>query len=428
VTLAVVLGIGLAAVIGALTGILASPEPTPPATVAFGCPEHTIQVNAFDSVIRVIPIAPQTATVPEYHDCQRFRVAAGFGPLVAIWAAEGLPRYFLDSATSGSDSIALAVGEILDLGMGDMKTDGAGDDYAPLQLSAGFNCLYLWRSGPADQFEARIVPQRSFRELNSCVGHRVLDQALIDAPKLTVRATSFGGSHRVPVPPVARWDWDPAGRVQYIGIACGRAWCEIGPASGFTSSRSVAEDAPVAEQLAAAFEPATDAPGVTGLMRTRHLVKGWYDQQELEIWSADGKLVPSGVIGTIVPHPVLDIIHDAPTAPGQPGFAGHWEPAGYIHVTGDYNGRRLQLEKGVSRIYLCQGPASACAGAAEVGAASGTVWWSKLVAPSGHATIRAVDYQMHGGSVIPAGAARWRWLETDGTTWLRCGRGCCTDT
>lgn len=406
-----------------------------PAESAMDCPAHDSVIAVFDTTIREIPIASETSRIPEFHDCQRFRVAGGFGPLVAIWAAQGLERYFPDSASAEHDSVAIAVAGILDYGTG-RKQAGPDDDYAPLSIQAGFNCLYLWRTSPRT-FEARIVWQPGLAELSSCVGRRMVDARLRALPSLSVTVTPVQEGSGLTVPPVARWDWDSRRQVQYIGIACGKAWCEVGPPGGFTPSPSAASDPVIGPALTAAFEPAADFGPDGDQTLSTLLVKGWYDQQELEIWNAKGELVPSGVVGTIVPHPVLQAIANKTATQGNstgepaqtgPGFEAHWEPAAYLYVNKPYVGKYIKLEPGVSRMYICHGTADVCPGASAISAPASTLWWSKLVSPSGASSeIKAVEYNTHGGGVIPAGAARWRWLETDGKTWLRCGFGCCTD-
>lgn len=398
-----------------------------PTVTALGCPEHDSVITAFDTTIREVPIAPKTSRVPEFHDCQRFRVGDGFGPLVAIWAAQDLAGYFGDSMARSPDSYAFAVAGILDFGTGS-KDAASNDDYAPLSIHAGFNCLYLWRTSP-ESFEARIVSQPGIRGLTQCVGRRPVDRSLIAAPALSVQVTAVPDDGSPGVPPVARWDWDAVARVQYIGIACGTAWCEVGPEGGFTSSRVAAADPEMGPALLAAFEPAADYTPPDGQRLSTLLVKGWYDQQELEIWNDAGQLVPSGVVGTIVPHPVLQAIATATPSAPAPSFEKKWEPSAYLYVNRAYHGKYMTLEPGVSKMYLCHGSADQCPGASAIDAPTGKdLWWSKLVPPSAESSVvKPVEYNEHGGGVIPAGAARWRWMETDGKSWLRCGFGCCTD-
>ncbi len=390
---------------------------------AFGCPEHTIQVRAYDSTVSSIPIAPTTGTIPEYHDCQRFVVGKEFGPLVAIWAAESVANYFPALKPGESDKVAYAVAEIHDFGNGPKGSSTVPENYPQLHIEQGFNCLYLWRSAAPDRFEARIVPQPTRSDFDGCVGTRELDRRLMAAPPLSVRATLFAPGDSLPR--VARWDWDADRGVQYISIWCGTAWCEVGPGDGFTSSVAADADPAVNAALDAAYESASDFADPPGRWKALKTVKGWYDQQRLEVWDGAGHLVPSDIVGTIVPHPVLGAIMKAGLTAGGPSFERHWMPAAYIHVPKPYSLKTFQLGAGVSRMYLCHGTSADCPGAKPT--TTGIAWFSKLVSPGLEPQYRLVYYNEHGGQTIPAAAARWRWLETDGTTWLRCGAGCCTD-
>lgn len=403
------------------------PTPTPTPTVteaAFGCPEHEIQIRAYEHyLVDTIPIAPTTGAIPEYHDCQRFVVGKEFGPLVAIWAAESVANYFPPLKPGLSDTVAYAVAEILDLGNGPTGSSTVPENYPQLHIEKGFNCLYLWRSGAPDRFEARMVFQPERSDLNGCAGTRPLDRQLTGMPALSVNATLFDPGDNLP--PVARWDWDSVRNVQYISIWCGRAWCEVGPSDGFTPSVAADADPAVNAALDAAYESASDFADSPGRWKALKTVKGWYDQQRLEVWDGPNHLVPSDIVGTIVPHPVLGAIMKAGPTAGRPSFEQHWMPAAYIHVPKAYSLKTFQLGAGVSRMYLCHGTSAQCSGAKPD--TTETVWFSKLVSPGLEPQYRTVKYDDHGGQTLPAAAARWRWLETDGTTWLRCGGGCCTD-
>ena len=402
------------------------PTPTPTVTeAAFGCPEHTLEVRAYDSIVSSIPIAPTTGTIPEYHDCQRFVVGKEFGPLVAIWAAESVANYFPALKPGESDRVAYAVAEILDFGNGPTSSSTMPENYPQLHIERGFNCLYLWRGAAPDHFEARIVYQPKRADLDGCVGTRELDRRLTAAPPLSVRATLFSPDDSLPR--VARWDWDSSRGVQYISIWCGTAWCEVGPGDGFTPSVAADADPALNAALDAAREPAPDFAAEPAKWKAMKTVKGWYDQQRLEVWDGTGHLVPSDIVGTIVPHPVLGAIMKAAPTGGGPSFEKRWTPAAYIHVPKPYSLKTFRLGAGVSLLYLCLGTSAQCPGAAAASTASGTLWFSKLVSPGLEPQYRTVKYEGHGGQTIPAAAARWRWLETDGTTWVRCGSGCCTD-
>ena len=168
-----------------------------------------------------------------------------------------------------------------------------------------------------------------------------------------------------------------------------------------------------------------------GVHRKRVLgVKGWYDQQDLALITA-GVPTLSGVRGTIIPHPVLDTL-DGAMVKGV--FHHRWIPSAYIHVDGDYLGAHLKLDEGLNRLYLCEGSAEDCGVELSDGevaqcvaeAAPDGTWWAMLVRARGETAYHCVIRDHKTGGVIPAGAARWRWLEHDETTWVRCEGGCCS--
>lgn len=396
----------------------------PKPEVAFGCPEHYINITTLDTVVTSIPLAPETTEMPEYHDCQRMQVGKTFGPLIAIWAAQDLPAFFPGLPDRTADSTVYAVAQILNLGNGP-AAKSESDDYAPLSIQSGFSCVFVWRSQPPDSFSARIVHLGNKADLHRCVNTDVGDRFVLGGQPLSVRAIRDPRVAASDIPPVARWDQDPDSHDQYIGIRCGDAWCEIGPREGFTSSRPAIDMADAAGAVQAAYE----ADAAYAIPETRWMAmqtaKGWYDQQELDVWDANHVLVPSGVMGTIIPNPVLDVIGGSATATG-PKFYHRWVPAAYIYVTGKYQGKQLQLEQGVSRLYLCKGFFGDCPGVTLTTSDADSMW-SMMVGPGGDTTYHSVEYNEHGGGVIPAGAARWRWLETDGTLWTRCDDGCCTN-
>src|SRR6185437_1407485 len=86
-----------------------------------------------------------------------------------------------------------------------------------------------------------------------------------------------------PVPLVARWQWDAQENQYYIGIKCGRAWCEVGakgpvPAPSYTSAAGASHD----ESIVRTF-------------------KGWYDEQPLAAAGNRGAMLT--ITGTVFPAP-----------------------------------------------------------------------------------------------------------------------------
>ena len=49
---------------------------------AAACPEHEIKIQTeHGTTVTSIPVAPNIATIPEFHDCQRFLVKPGVQPV-----------------------------------------------------------------------------------------------------------------------------------------------------------------------------------------------------------------------------------------------------------------------------------------------------------------------------------------------------------
>ena len=416
------------------------------ATVPDDCPQHEIAIDTNGAApgpnVTDIPIASENDEIPEFHDCQRFAAPAGnaYGPLIAIWSATQLDSAFpvdinaaklrreADTSTRGATTFAavdsfmtpwVPVAEIYNYD---------SDVYKPLSILPGFSCLYLREVPPSpaapDGWKALIVP---LQNETGCVEDRSpRDSSLANGADLLVKATS--PSAPAHIPPVARWDREPGGRGkrQYIGIRCRDQWCEVGPRDGFESSAPAEADPQLRAAFLAAFEQSPVAP-VTGDEMMRVItVKGWYDEQVLsELTGTPATLTQSQVTGTIIPHPTLDGILD----PGQ--FGGRWLPAAYIYATGAYDGK-VRLEAGMNKVYLCRdSPAARCPtsgrlpGAAAAPTAAGE-WFAIFdgPAPDKADTVR-FHYDGTPG-VIPAGAARWRWMETDEGAWVRCAGGCCS--
>lgn len=313
--------------------------------------------------------------------------------------------------------------------------------YEPLAIQPGFSCLYLWRAPAAPtNWEAKMIPLGK----NPAPCLEPVSVARLKAgpgTPLLVRPVSFPGMKADDVPPVARWDREPlADGNHYIGLRCGAQWCEIGSMAanatalggGSDFTPSPAASASVEAQVLPGFEemPTTLnlGPAPSSMKDRVFAVKGWYDQQELALYQS-GKLVRSGVVGTIIPHPGLDLLSGA--GPLSDPFASKWIPAAYIHVDGDYDGNRLKLQRGVNRLWICRGTAADChvdplPPCAAATSPSTEAWWGKLEMARERAVRFSCIVQDDNPGVIPAGAARWRWLETDETTWVRCSTGCCT--
>jgi hypothetical protein len=219
-----------------------------------------------------------------------------------------------------------------------------------------------------------------------------------------------------------RWDRDPVSGHQYIGVRCGQWWCEVGEETGFQSSLP-AVDEPAGSAYLEAFTQFDGVAEISQRERDRVIgVKGWYDQQVLAVLSGDGRLTPSGVTGTIIPHPALD------RAELTNEHFREWRPAAYVYLDAPYKGKILTLPQGLTELDLCFGTPATCdidpvpSGCAAV---VGEAWWGRLRSEGQVPEYRCLWHDAT-SKVIPAGSARWRWLEDDETTWVRCVEGCCT--
>jgi hypothetical protein len=375
-----------------------------------------------------LPVIGPIADLPEFHDCQRLLVpyerkgsasapaadSLSFGPLVAIWAANKLDSAFQQSA---SRDMAVPVAVIYNF---ERQTE-----YAPLHIKPGFSCLYLWKDSG---WQARLLP----------VGPHVPPDT---GPTQCLHPVPTSGSDTpgwvaldvidTPLPPglrpedipaVTRWDWESKQQLQYIGIRCGDQWCSVGP-KGFHTS-APASDTPAGAAVLAMVEN-INIPGfeqATPDEMTRIIsIKGWYDEQRLDLWEPN--LVLTDITGTAFPHPALERVKAGM-------FQGAWIPSAYLQVSGDYPGK-VPLKAGITRVYLCEGAANQCKGAETVGTCAAKyqdpheVWWAKMISPSGETSFHCVMRRMHGGRAIPAAATRWNWSEFDAKTWIACGQGCC---
>lgn len=359
------------------------------AQLTLDCP-HDFRVTPPNSTreIAIVPLAGAITNVVGYHDCQRLVINQGraYGPLVAVFASSRLASIETD-LDAQSHGVGVAAAEIY-------SYDGS---YEPLGIEPGFNCLYLSRG---QGLEARLVPvgydERACLEPLGSNDQR--------GKELQVHAAAQPGLAQGDYPPVARWDWDRANLKQYIGAACGAAWCEIGEI-GFQASPSLSFGGVGADRV--------------------YRVKGWYDEQVLAVANADGSLRPSGVRGALVPAPGLGELDD--TAAFQQRWV-HVATAVLDGPSAEYK-RKLNFDQGTNLVYLCHGNRSGCipVSTLQPTCTSEGAWWQKTVSATGESAFACVTFRDHSGlGVRVPTTARWRWLANDESTWFSCPTGCCT--
>jgi hypothetical protein len=354
----------------------------------------------------------ETQDVPLFHDCQRFVKGSQYGAFFAIFAT--LRVRDLVSLDTRS---AIPVAQII-----------AGEDYLPLSIQVGLNCVYMFMSGSSRV--ARIVGS-GVAERN-CLTNVPVD-SIRTAPALEVRisSTADGPLSDADVPPVARWDLDERNGHYYFGLKCGPAWCEVG-ATGFASSPSVME------RLHAVGLSSSVATG----LRKHYAVKAWYDEQFLAVMSA-GQAIPSLIRGIVVPDADLG-------SRDSSAYTNQWAPVARVLLDttkATINPYRDKLNLGhtpagtFNLIELCFsmeekcpgiGTPLACSSAAYKAAAAmgGPQYWrARITRADGNVDFRCVIARSPPSKIATAipRTARWHFLDQDDIVWEWCPSGCCEE-
>lgn len=411
------------------------------------CP-HTPFLPTIDSVRKqqvmtsVVPLSGPTTDIPEFHDCQRFIVdSAGkdvYGSLYAIYASSGLDTLVQHIDTLQEPSIhpeyrgkiaAVPAATVYSYGgTPDDPSTYDGGVYDALKIQPSWNCLYLWRQRHTDSWRAWMINQGLN---NKCSDPVVIDPANAPPGELKVTPVLVKDS----VPRVARWDWDANKREQYVGIACGHAWCEVSKDGDLS-----AQATPAVSHWESVDGLSMDPPGAHAVIG----VKGWYDAQRLALPGPNGRPYPSDIWGVVVPHPTLG---QQKKVMLQTMDAQHrWVHVATAVVSRNYDGQVLKLKAGQeNKIYLCDPAGGPCPGvptgmtcpAAGVSDPSVSEWlFSKVTyfrsVFFGLWHVRVSTYYCEAkrdASATPRpkipGTARWRWLANDETTWKSCDPGCC---
>jgi hypothetical protein len=380
---------------------------------------------------------PAISSIPEFNDCQRIVLESGhdYGPLMSVFASDRLGQVRFAKGTT-SEYRAIAAVQVLNYALAYY--------YRPLGIKPLFNCLYLW--GYPGQFHARMVWKQTDID---CAP--VLDTARI-GPGTTlgvIEAPEGALSNISDYPAAARWEWDSEHRIQYIGLRCGAAWCQVGPADGtgraaFNPTTSYIDPPTV--------RPSTDA--ALGAARVR-AVKGWYDEQQLAyVTKVDGKPVAkvSGVHGWVFPAPQLakyerlaDFTEFRPVAyvalEATDATQATLSTLEYYKAKFNYDvvPRGSPLSE-MTEIAVCSAAWEACFPNPRLtpamppcatpilrGDATASRWWARLRSRATHNDVyRCVTRRTHNPvpNDMPA-SARWRWLASDETTWDYCMSGCC---
>jgi hypothetical protein len=358
-----------------------------------------------------LPLSGMITDIPEFNDCQRFLVRQTntmvFDSLFAIFARRALDSLEVDSS-----------GSLVGAGMIPMATIYSFHSaYPQLGIEADFNCLYFIRSPTAKSgYEARIVPVQS--DAAKC-----LATPTASGTPLPVDRVLMSGADVYDYPAVARWDWDSTAEAQFIGIRCGRAWCEVRPRGSAST--------------AAATSRYTRSGTI--LYRRGVEIKGWHDEQRLAIppGPGGGPATPSGIIATLIPDSLLD--QDPVNVPaGSSRFNASWVRVASVALSappGIYAAKFNLVQSAapdpVNSVYFCYGPVdpsghSPCfTGEQKIPTCvNGGDWWARIESNPAQPRYFCITRRTHPNFKIP-GVVRWRWTLHDDTMWVRCLDGCC---
>lgn len=447
----------------------ASEQVLPPFTIHLvECPHNWKPYLDSAEVPGQLTVPGRITNVPEFHDCQRFVATATDGftylPLFAIFAAEDLAsRWDSVLAHPSFRSGALRIEKPIDSVSGDLartakllpanSLPGVGPAprharsarsgwalvevlsegmYAPLGIGPGFNCAYFYMTGRA--LRARMVHFQGRHEPRCDLP---VDPDTLAGYALEVRRTKHPG-HRSSedYPATARWDWDSVHRIQYFGVKCGDAWCEVGY-YGFVPSTLPSL-------------PTTADAAATYWQRVRH-IKGWFDQQRLAPALVANPVAPDAGWGTVFADPLLVTRTVA-------DFTGNWVPVARARLDPSlaaYESKLNLTPAGADHenlVYLCKGEWKTCSARArlvpdlapgpipevapncptadDVAPADIGAWWAGTVSAKGTVGFACTIRRDHSSVLAalglkPTGTVRWRWRDQDETIWTSCDAGCC---
>jgi hypothetical protein len=334
------------------------------------------------------------AMIPEYHDEQRLKgwddpTDRRLGPAAGIFLSPFVPDISNRKVIpSHIDVPGMLVGYVVVI---QQPNETLSPNYQALHLDWGMNCLWL-RSIAGNNYEAYIsqpAPDSACRSNPMPQLHGPLEVRRSPLPN-----PYFVRDHA----PAARFT-DDTRQNPLLGVPCFDGWCDIGP-PGFSPR-------PTPGYLTT--RPPYYGPGESNSRRETR-IKGWYDEQYLEIDSTRwGRgWVATNVRAAIVPRPR---IHDAP-----PELVGQWRHVADVYLNQDppggtkyagalfagWNKIELMLESvGPPRKYLY-----------------------RYTSSGGTYEVYDVVAEGHQDAPVP-GTTRWRYSMFDSGTWVPCGENSC---
>jgi hypothetical protein len=155
--------------------------------------------------------------------------------------------------------------------------------------------------------------------------------------------------------------------------------------------------------------------------------RGWYDQQLLAEPDGAGGLKVGSVLATLIPTPRLEQLNKDSDFDDWTVVAFAYFPEESATYKAKFN-----FDRGLNRIFLRRGPAVVALpkGVLPVRICesdnSTDPWWAKIESAGGDVKFYCANRWKHsGGDEALPGTVRWRWLDDDEKTWIRCPTGCC---
>jgi hypothetical protein len=316
-----------------------------------------------------------TVMAPEYQDAQRFidrqqdyPNALYYGPVAQAVASPELANY---TANADFDNRYILVA-IVKVAAGKL-----GPSYGPLKLQVGLNCAFITRE--AGIWKAAMQPASG----TTCPA-ATSDPSRI----LPVVAEDSVGDPSL-IPPVVRFVQDTVVGT-YLGVRCGRMWCDIGA--------QAATGVPVPQFRYDFSAPAT----------VQARIKGWFDEQQLGVPFDTPALlkVRPAQWASVIPEANLGDTH-------LNVFEGGFAPVARVYIREGLSeyARKFGMTPGWNYITL-------------TGKASSIFWSAAVINSLGQTTPLNAFRHPHTIGSIP-GTARWAWLDHDEWIWVSCDVGCC---
>lgn len=325
--------------------------------------------------------------IPEQHDEQRLMGTGGrLGPPAGIFASPFLAGFKHRWQVAAHPSPGALIGFVVVL----REPGPVPTTYARLQLDYGLNCIFLLPALTPSGYQAWVKTQPGGAHC------RTIGGTLKGPLEVKFDTTNIRESENVYA---ARFTEDLSDNNQpLLSLPCLESWCEIGP-PGFTPHRPSAPPDPL--------DP--DRPA--------HRVKGWHDEQDLEVMDLNtGAWTPSGIRGTIVPDGNLARRSDAM-------YRDVWLPVAKIYlnaapaVTSKLHVRGLR--QGWTKVELRNDVAGGSGWAFRM-----TPETNPLPAGQQPAIWRIAAIHRHEDAAVPA-TARWKYTLSDPGIWVMCGQYCC---